>query len=98
MEEGILAGQVMAALGYLIETPIGQEEALENLLLKKKCLMLSATNAEKDAKFLSSQRARSQFIAAIVSEKVTGLNQEELAQLIMILQLSTRNWIGFWMR
>ena len=98
MEEGIRIGLAIAVQKTLIGTPIGQEEALENLLLKKKCLMLSATNAEKDAKFLSSQRARSQFIAAIVSEKVTGLNQEELAQLIMILQLSTRNWIGFWMR
>jgi len=49
---------------------------------------LSATNAEKNAKFLSNQQAASQFTAATASRKETILIQEEVeAALQMSLQL-----------
>ena len=47
-------------------------EAIEGLL---RCMMLFAINAEKSAKFLSSQAGRSQFTAATALEKAKILNQ-----------------------
>ena len=65
----------MAAQEVLAETPRGpRKEVLEDPILKKACIVQSAANAAKGAKFLSSLRARSPFIAAIVFEKMTGLN------------------------
>lgn len=98
MEEEILIGLVMVAQEVMAETLRGpQEEALEDPILKKKCIVQSATNAAKGVKFLSGQQERSQCIAAIVSEKVTGLNQKAPAQLKMILMLSMKSSIEFWM-
>jgi len=69
----------MAAQEVLAEAPRGpRKEGLEGQILKKACIVQSAPNAAKGAKFLSSLRARSLFIAAVVFKKMTGLNHAAL--------------------
>ena len=89
MEEEILIGPATA---QEISRGAPIEGALENPLLKKRCLAQSATNAAKDASFLSGQQAKSRFTAAIALEKMTGLNQKA-ALLKMTWKSSTKSWI-----
>lgn len=77
MEEEIQAGPAMGVQEDSAGAQTGPEEAaLEDLILKKKCTAQSATNAAKNAKFLSGRRETNLFTAAIVSEKMKDLNQE----------------------
>ena len=62
-----------------------EEAALEDLTLKNKCIMQSATNAAKNAKFLSGHQETSRFTAAIVLEKMKDLNQWALFKIIQSL-------------
>jgi len=66
-----------------------KEAALEDLILKSRCMMQSATNAAKNAKFLSGHQEKSRFTAAAVLEKMKDLNQEILKGLNQVPLLKT---------
>jgi len=75
LEEEILAGQATVAKEDLAGALTGLEEAaLEDLNSRKKCTAQYATNAAKNAKFLSGRPETNRFTAAIVSEKMKNFN------------------------
>ena len=78
MEGENLIGPATAPLEGLAGILKAEEGVLKDPALKKRCIMQYATGAAKGAKFLSSLRARSLFIAAVVFKKMTGLNHAAL--------------------